>query len=150
MPIAKDCKNRYADVMEEIMNIEKGRKRRAGYRQYLPYWGLAQTDLIKSGKWDWDADTSDDDCSRLMFKIARERLYYIARDESFWTKCAIHSFPPQYVLFECDLFTPTGKKPTTNELYQDMMTYERFDAFLTEDTLNSICEDVLGEILTFM
>ncbi len=150
MPNAKDCKSQYAHVMEDIRNIEKGRKRRAGYRPHWPYWGLAQTDLIKSGKWDVDDDTCHDDCSRLMFKIARERLYYIARDESFWIRCAKHPWPPQYVLFECDLFTPTGKKPTTKELYKDMMTYERFDAFLTEDTLNSICEDVLGEILTYL
>jgi hypothetical protein len=34
--------------------------------------------------------------------------------------------------------------------YHDMKRYESFDAFLTEHVKNSICEDVLGEILTFL
>ena len=34
--------------------------------------------------------------------------------------------------------------------YDEMKRYESFDAFLTEHVKNSICEDVLGEILTFL
>ena len=31
-----------------------------------------------------------------------------------------------------------------------MTKYDAFDAFLTEPIKNAICEDVLGEILTFL
>ena len=34
--------------------------------------------------------------------------------------------------------------------YNEMKRFESFDAFLTEHVKNSICEDVLGEILTFL
>ena len=34
--------------------------------------------------------------------------------------------------------------------YREMNKFDAFDAFFTEDTLNSICEDALGEILTYM
>ena len=34
--------------------------------------------------------------------------------------------------------------------YHDMKNYEAFDAFLTEPIKNALCEDVLGEILTFL
>jgi len=34
--------------------------------------------------------------------------------------------------------------------YDEMNKYDTFDAFLTEPIKNAICEDVLGEILTFL
>lgn len=37
-----------------------------------------------------------------------------------------------------------------HKLYHEMRRYETFDALLTEDVKNSICEDVLGEILKFI
>ena len=36
------------------------------------------------------------------------------------------------------------------KLYHEMSKYDAFDAFLTESVKNAICEDVLGEILTFL
>ena len=36
------------------------------------------------------------------------------------------------------------------KLYHEMTKYDAFDAFLTEPVKNAICEDVLGEILTFL
>ena len=36
------------------------------------------------------------------------------------------------------------------KLYHEMSKYDAFDAFLTEPVKNAICEDVLGEILTFL
>ena len=34
--------------------------------------------------------------------------------------------------------------------FHEMKNYEAFDAFLTEPIKNAICEDILGEILTFL
>ena len=41
-------------------------------------------------------------------------------------------------------------KYEVHKRYREMNKFDAFDAFLTEDTLNSICEDVLGEILTHL
>ena len=43
------------------------------------------------------------------------------------------------------------RKPNeVHKLYYDMRRYESFDAFLTEHIKNSICEDNLGDILSFL
>ena len=36
------------------------------------------------------------------------------------------------------------------KLYREMNKFDTFDAFLTEPVKNAICEDILGEILTFL
>ena len=45
------------------------------------------------------------------------------------------------------------KRDTTTAVYerfQDMMKYDSIDAFLSEHIKNSICEDNLGDILSFL
>ena len=43
------------------------------------------------------------------------------------------------------------EKPSeVRKLYHEMSKYDAFDAFVTEPVKNAICEDVLGEILTFL
>ena len=153
MLVTTDSKNPYADVMDEIRNKKEG----ARYDTFRQCKKQAEAELYESGEWD---TMSEEGFYRFMFHMAKEDMRYIKVRR--WD---VKTFPVtvcygsetvetfgchEYVLFDCDLFTPTGKKPTTKELYKDMMTYERFDAFLTEDTLNSICEDVLGEILTYL
>ena len=147
MSPTKDSTNPFADVMEELLKKEGTR-----YSTFRQCKKQAEGELYESGKWD---TMSEEDCYRFMFHLAKEDMCYIKVCR--WdVKGVLEIFTygqhvveslihPEYVLFECDFFQPRAK-----ELYQDMMTYERFDAFLTEDTLNSICEDVLGEILTYL
>jgi hypothetical protein len=41
-------------------------------------------------------------------------------------------------------------KHQVHKRYDEMSKYDAFDAFLTEPVKNAICEDLLGEILTFL
>ena len=49
------------------------------------------------------------------------------------------------ILFECEFL-----KPHLNEVYPEMKRFESFDAFLSERIKNSICEDNLGDIFSYL
>ena len=127
MLVTTDSKKPYADVMDEIRKKEGAR-----YDTFRQCKKQAEAELYESGEGD---TMSEEDFYRFMFHMAKEDMRYIKVRR--WD---VKTFPVtvcygsetvetfgchEYVLFDCDLFTPTGKKPTTKELYQDMMVHVR-------------------------
>ena len=56
----------------------------------------------------------------------------------------------EYEEWECEEARKYNSNQKIKNRYHEMMRYESIDAFLTEHIKNSICEDNLGDILSFL
>jgi len=142
MTTKKGNKETYSDVMTELKQKKGSRWCALGdgakYDTFRQLKKQVQAEQYELNNDNWP-QLSEKDWYRVMFQKAKEEEVYILVCR--WDVRDFMKNYPGFVLFECDYLKPSAKeiflKPSAKEIFSEMTKYERFDAFLTESTLNS-------------